>query len=129
MHTVFLVRLDALGSKFYCNLNPVMRIVSDHIAGDRMQSAAIIIAPSTGKDEIYNEQSVHEAVEEVENILKQQQWQLRVQRVVLGITEESLGGVRSRRPGFTIAWALSSDAKDPINKMCLPSRRATCSDA
>lgn len=113
LHTVFFVRLDALGTKFFANLNPAVRIVSDYISKDPARSAAVFIAPNTGKDDApYNEQSIEQAMEETEDILKQDQWQLRVRRGSLVVEEGSIGGARSKRPGYAVAFLVVSDARD-----------------
>jgi hypothetical protein len=116
VYTIFLVRLDALGTKFFPNLNPAVRLVSDFIANNVACAAAVVIAPNTGKDDVYNEQSVHQAGEDVDAFLREDQWRLRVRRGSINVTEESIGGTRSKRPGCTTIWMLTSNEKGPETK-------------
>jgi hypothetical protein len=116
VHTIFLVRLDALGTKYFPNLNPAVRLLSDFIANNPALAAAVVIAPNTGKDDVYNEQSVHQAGEDVDSFLREDQWRRRVRRGSINVTEESIGGMRSKRPGCTTIWLLTNNEKDPETK-------------
>ena len=110
LHMVLVVRFDSLGHKYHTNVNPAVRIVSDMIAQDPVHVAAIFIAPNTGKDDTYNETSIREAIDEVEELLWQDQWSFRVSRGVLNLEESTLG--RSHRPGFTMVWLVSSPEQE-----------------
>ena len=114
IHVVFVIRLDVLGRKYHVNLCPTVRLVSDFISQNPKTACAVVIAPNTGKDDVYNEASVDEAVQEVEDLLRQDTWAFRVKRGSLPLQENSLG--KSFRPGFVIAWMLMSDARDPANQ-------------
>ena len=71
VYTVLIVRFDVLGQKFFTNLNSALRIVSDVLNMSPSISAAIIIAPNTGKSDSYNEAAIAEAKDDVEKELKQ----------------------------------------------------------
>ena len=109
IYTIFIVRLDVLGQKYHINLYPTLRLISDYISHEPMRSAAIVIAPNSGKDDAYNEQAIEEAIEEVDGALRDDQYRLRVRRGTFQLDETSLGS-RSTRPGFTTAWMCTSDA-------------------
>ena len=52
VYTLFLIRLDALGTKRFVKLNPAVRLVSDFITNNAARAAAVVIAPNTGKDDV-----------------------------------------------------------------------------
>jgi len=114
VHFVFLVRLDVLGQKYHTNLHSTVRLISDFISQKPERAAAVIIAPNTGKDDAYNELAIHEAVQEVEDHLREDSFSFRVRRGALDLEEESIGP-RSNRPGFCTMWRVESDARDPDN--------------
>ena len=114
VYTMLVVRFDSLGSKFSGNANPVVRIVSDLIAKDPVRTAAIFLAPNTGKDDVYNESSVRLSVETVEELLRQDQWAppegLRVCRGALNLDETTMK--KSGRPGFTTVFLVTSPERE-----------------
>ena len=58
--------------------------------------------------------SIDEAIQEVDDTLRQDHYALKVRRGTLNLDEASLGS-RSKRPGCTPVWLVTSDAKDPHN--------------
>ena len=112
IYTCLIVRFDVLGGKFFANLNPALRIVSDLLNTNPSVSAAVIVAPNTGKGDTYNEASIQEAQDDVEHALKQDQWSCRIKRGYFNLAEESIGGAKSRRPGVCPVWLMTSDARD-----------------
>ena len=115
MFVIFLVRFDQLGQKYHTNLASAVRIISDFISQEPAKAGALVLAPNTGKDDVYNELAIDEAVEEVEDLLRVDTYSLRVRRGIVDLDEESLGGPRSKRPGFCTIWRVQSDEKDPQN--------------
>ena len=112
---IFLARFDQLGQKYHTNLNSTVRILSDFINQEPAKSGALVLAPNTGKDDAYNELAIDEAMEEVEKLLREDTYSFRVRRGSVDLEEESLGGPRSKRPGFCTIWRVQSDEKDPQN--------------
>lgn len=114
IHVVFVARLDVLGRKYHTNLHATVRMLSDFISQEPAKACAVVIAPNTGKDDTYNELAIVEAVQEVEDHLREDTFSLRVRRGTIDLEEDSLGP-RSTRPGFCTMWRIQSDAKDPEN--------------
>ena len=114
LHIVFLVRFDVLGQKYHTNLHATIRLLSDFISQEPVKASAVVIAPNTGKDDTYNERAIEEAIQEVDDNLRQDAYSFRVRRGSIDLEEESLGP-RSNRPGFVTIWRIQSDAKDPRN--------------
>ena len=116
---VFLVRLDVLGQKYHTNLNPAIRILSDCINQDPQRTSGLVFAPNTGKDDVYNEVAIDEAIQEVDDHLREETYAFRVRRGSIDLEEESLGP-RSNRPGFCTVWRIQSSARSPDNpkKFC-----------
>ena len=112
VYTCLIVRFDVLGGKFFANMNPALRIVSDLLNMNPSMSATVILAPNTGKDDMYNEASIQEAQDDVEKELRLDQWSCRIMRGFLNLAEESIGGARSKRPGVCPVWLMTSDARD-----------------
>ena len=111
VYTVLIVRFDVLGQKFFTNLNSALRIVSDVLNMSPSMSAAIIIAPNTGKSDSYNEAAIAEAQDDVEKELKQDTWKCWMKRGTLSLAEDSIGGSKSKRPGVCPMWLMTSDAR------------------
>ena len=114
IHVVFLVRLDVLGQKYHTNLNPAIRLLSDCINQDSDKTCGLVFAPNTGKDDVYNEVAIDEAIQEVDDHLREDAYAFRVRRGSIDLEEESLGP-RSNRPGFCTVWRIQSSARSPEN--------------
>ena len=112
VHIIFLVRLDVLGQKYHTNLSPALRLVSDFINQDPERAAAVFFAPNTGKDDVYNEVAIDEAIQEVDDHLREDAYAFRVRRGSIELEEESLGP-RSTRPGFCTIWRVQSSVRHP----------------
>ena len=112
---IFLVRCDALGQKYHTNLRPCVRIVSDFISSHPERASSVVIAPNTGKDNIYNQMAIDSAIDEVDAHLREDTYGFRVRRGSIDLDEDSLGP-RSNRPGFCQVWRVQSEkrnAEDP----------------
>ena len=106
----FIVRFDALGQKYHTNLQAMARILSDFISNNPVKASAVVIAPNTGKDNVYNEVAIEEAIQEVDEHLRQDTYNFRVRRASIDLDEESLGP-RSNRPGFCQCWRVQSSKR------------------
>ena len=114
IHVVFLIRLDVLGQKYHTNLNPAIRLLSDFLSLDPEKTSGVVFAPNTGKDDVYNEMAIDQAIQEVEDHLREEQYSFRVRRGSIDLEEESLGP-RSNRPGFCTIWRVQSSSRAPDN--------------
>ena len=109
---IFLVRLDVLGVKYHTNLSPAIRLLSDSISQDPERTCGVVFAPNTGKSDAYNEVAIDEAIQEVDDHLREDTYAFRVRRGSIDLEEESLGP-RSSRPGFCTVWRIQSSARSP----------------
>ena len=123
--TIWVLRFDVLGPKYHTNLLPALRLISDYISNNIEKSGAIVIAPNTGKDDAYNEAAIDDAVQEVDDTLREDQWPFRVRRGSLSLDETSLGP-RSKRPGCVTAWMVTSNSRDSENPKIILAELEKC---
>lgn len=116
-HTVFIVRFDALGTYFYPNAAPAIRLVVDHLAMSP-KSCALFLGPNTSKPgDCYNEDNIRKSVEDMDMALRDDELPLRVSRCNIILSDESLGGQRSKRPGWHTCWLVMSSSTDENGKL------------
>ena len=65
---------------YHTNLHATIRLLSDFISQEPVKASAVVIAPNTGNDDTYNERAIEEAIQEVDDNLRQDTYSFRVRR-------------------------------------------------
>lgn len=104
---------DKLGIHWLANAASTVSIIGNSISAAPENVAAIVLAPNVGKPgDAYDEIKIQEAEDEMDNLLREDQYNLRATRGFIAFSEESVGSGKSKRPGGTTFWFLVSRVRN-----------------
>lgn len=104
---------DKLGVHWLANAASTVSIISNSISAAPENVAAIVLAPNVGKPgDAYDDIKIQEAEDEMDAMLREDQYNLRATRGFMAFSEESVGSGKSKRPGGTTFWFLVSRVRN-----------------
>ena len=100
---------DKLGAHWLANAQPTVAIIANAVGSAPESVAGIVLAPNVGKPgDVYSPEKIEQAEDDLDAMLKEDQYNLRVTRGFIPFSEESVGGGKVKRPGGATFWFVTS---------------------
>ena len=114
MLNLYVASFDKLGTHWQANAAPTVDMLANAVGSSPKHTAAIVIAPNVGRPgDAYDPENVHVSEQDIEQLLKEDNYNFSVTRGYIGFTEDSIGNRKNQRPGGTVFWFIISKLRSP----------------